>query len=213
MNRSSPFSVGLTGGIGSGKTTVADMFAARGAAVIDTDLIAHQLTAPGGDAMEAIRTGFGEQFVTATGALDRIRMRDGVFADPAMKHRLESILHPLIQAETERAALQAKGSYLMYVVPLLVESGNWQQRVQRVLVIDCPEQVQLERVMARNGLAEAQVRAIMAAQVPRATRLAAADDVIVNDQNPIALAPQVDRLHALYAGLAASGNHKSMQHL
>jgi len=109
--------------------------------------------------------------------------------------------------------MQAQGSYLIYVVPLLVESGSWQKRVTRVLVVDCPEQVQLERVMTRNGLTEAQVRAIMAAQVPRATRLAAADDVIINDQNQIALAPQVDHLHALYTQLAASGNQKSMQHL
>jgi dephospho-CoA kinase len=213
MDRSLSFSVGLTGGIGSGKTTVADMFAARGAAVIDTDLIAHQLTAAGGAAMEAIRSQFGEQFVTAAGALDRARMREQVFADPAMKHRLESILHPLIHTETERAAMQAQGCYLIYVVPLLVESGSWQKRVTRVLVVDCPEQVQIERVMARNGLTEAQVRAIMAAQVPRATRLAAADDVIINDRNHTSLAPQIDRLHTLYTQLAASGNQKSMQHL
>jgi dephospho-CoA kinase len=213
MNQSSSFSVGLTGGIGSGKTTVADMFAARGAAVIDTDLIAHQLTATGGAAMKAIQAQFGGQFVTAAGALDRPKMREQIFTDAAMKHRLEAILHPLIHAETERATKQAQGCYLIYVVPLLVESGIWQQRVSRVLVVDCPEQVQLERVMARNGLSEAQVRAIMAAQAPRAARLAAADDVILNDQNQVALAPQVDRLHALYTELARCGNQKSMQHL
>lgn len=198
------FSVGLTGGIGSGKTTVANMFAARGAAVIDTDQIAHELTRPGGIAIPAIAAQFGADFIASTGALDRARMRDAVFAEPAAKQRLEAILHPLIRSECERAAQQAQGPYLMLVVPLLVESGTWKQRVSRVLVVDCPEQQQIVRVMDRNGLSEAQVRAIMAAQATRAQRLAAADDVLSNTGDTAALEPQVERLHALYCTLAQS---------
>lgn len=196
------FTVGLTGGIGSGKTTVANMFAARGAAVIDTDQIAHELTRPGGIAIPAIAAQFGSDFIASTGALDRARMRDAVFADPAAKHRLEAILHPLIRSECERAAQQAQGPYLILVVPLLVESGNWKQRVSRVLVVDCPEQQQIMRVMDRNGLSEAQVRAIMASQATREQRLAAADDVLSNTEETAALEPQVERLHALYCHMA-----------
>lgn len=196
------FAIGLTGGIGCGKTTVANLFAARGAAVIDTDQIAHQLTAPGGLAISAIRTQFGDDFLTADGAMDRAKMRACVFGDPAAKRSLESILHPLIQVETENAAVHAQGSYLLFVVPLLIESGRWKQRVDRILVIDCPEEQQIDRVMKRNGLPRSQVLAIMAAQATRETRLAAADDVILNDGDPTALAPQVDRLHAIYASLS-----------
>jgi len=192
------FSVGLTGGIGSGKSLVAELFAERGAAIVDTDLIAHQLTAPQGAAMAAIRAAFGAGFLTPDGAMDRQKMRQRVFADPLAKRQLEAILHPLIQQECERAAATAPGDYLMFVVPLLVESGRWRQRVARVLVVDCPEDLQVARVMRRNGMSEAQVRAIMATQVPRAARLAAADDVIVNDADVAALLPQVERLHALY---------------
>jgi len=196
------FSVGLTGGIGSGKTTVANMFAALGAALIDTDQIAHALTMPDGIAMPAIAAQFGPDFIAPTGALDRDRMRAQVFADPAAKNRLEAILHPLIKSECDRAAQQAQGPYLMFVVPLLVESGNWKTRVSRVLVVDCTEQQQLMRVMQRSGLSEVQVRAIMATQATRAQRLAAADDVVPNEGDPAALAPQVARLHALYCALA-----------
>lgn len=199
------FSVGLTGGIGSGKTTVADMLAARGAAVIDTDRIAHQLTTPGGLAIPAIRAQFGEAFLAADGTMDRAKMREYVFAEPDAKARLEAILHPLIRLEAERAAEQAQGAYLVFVVPLLVESGTWRQRVSRVLVVDCPEQVQIQRVISRSGLPEPQVRAIMAAQASRQERLAAADDVINNDGDTLALVPQVDQLHAFYASLAAKG--------
>ena len=198
------FSVGLTGGIGSGKTTVADMLAARGASVVDTDQIAHQLTAPGGAAIPEIHAQFGEAFLTPAGAMDRRKMREYVFAEPTAKARLESILHPLIRIETEHAAEQAAGAYLVFVVPLLVESGSWKQRVARVLVVDCSEQTQIRRVMSRSGLTEPAVRAIMAAQATRQQRLAAADDVIDNDKDALALVPQVDRLHARYASLAAA---------
>jgi dephospho-CoA kinase len=197
-----PFSIGLTGGIGSGKSLVADMFAALGATLIDTDQIAHQLTAPGGLAMPAIAEQFGPDFIAANGAMDRTRMRAAVFSDAAVKRRLEAILHPLIRIETERAAAAAQGAYRIFVVPLLVESGKWKERVSRVLVVDCPEKLQISRVVARNGLAEDQVRAIMAAQASRQARLDAADDVIVNDAGIAQLTPQVEQLHALYCEMA-----------
>jgi dephospho-CoA kinase len=198
------FSVGLTGGIGSGKTTVANLFGEWGAAIVDTDLIAHQLTAPGGKAIGAIRAEFGERFLTDGGALDRTRMRDLVFSDPAKKVRLEAILHPLIRSETEAEAERVTGIYTIFVVPLLIESKTWRRRVDRVLVIDCPEETQVARVMARNGMPEAQVRAIMASQVPRAVRLAAADDVLDNGGDAAVLREKAGRLHALYCGLANS---------
>jgi dephospho-CoA kinase len=192
------FSVGLTGGIGSGKSTVADLFAARGASIVDTDQIAHSLTAPHGPAMPAIVAAFGPEFADASGALDRARMRSLVFADTGAKGRLEAILHPMIRSAALAAAAAATGDYVIYAVPLLIESGNWRERVSRILAVDCPEQVQIARVMARNGLPEAQVRAIMAAQVSREARKAAADDIIVNDAGIDALTPQIDRLHQLY---------------
>jgi dephospho-CoA kinase len=197
------FTVGLTGGIGCGKTTVADLFAARGAAVIDTDQIAHALTAPHGAAMPALLAEFGAGFATADGALDRAKMRDLVFSDPGARARLEAILHPRIREATAAAAAIATGPYVIFVVPLLIESGTWRERLARILVIDCPEALQIERVKTRSGLPEAQVRAIMAAQATRAERLAAADDVVLNDDGVGALAPQVDRLHAFYVDNAA----------
>ncbi|MGZ5202734.1 MAG: dephospho-CoA kinase [Telluria sp.] len=181
---------------------VADLLAARGATLVDTDAIAHAMTAPHGPAMAAIGAAFGPDFVAADGSLDRARMRALVFSDPAAKARLEAILHPLIRAAAEAQAAAATGSYVVFVVPLLVESGAWRARVQRILVVDCPEAVQVQRVMARNGLAEDQVRAILAAQATRAERLAAADDVIVNDGPVEALEPLVDALHAQYAAAA-----------
>ena len=195
-------SIGLTGGIGSGKTTVANLFGERGAALIDTDQIAHALTTAGGVAMPAIVAAFGPTFLSDSGALDRVRMRSLVFSDAVAKKTLESILHPLIRTEVERAAASATGSYLLYVVPLLVESGSWRSRVDRILVVDCPEALQVSRVMERNAMQEADVQAIMAAQATRAARLAAADDVIVNDGATAQLLPQVERLHALYCALA-----------
>ncbi|MYN16126.1 dephospho-CoA kinase [Rugamonas sp. FT107W] len=193
-----PFTIGLTGGIGSGKSTVADLFAARGASIVDTDQIAHSLTAPGGAAMPAIVAEFGPEFADAAGALDRARMRALVFADAGAKARLEAILHPRIRDAALAAAAAATGSYVIFAVPLLVESGTWRARVTRVLAVDCPEEVQIARVMARNNLPESQVRAIMAAQASRQQRLDAADDVIENGDGIEALAPQIDRLHDLY---------------
>ncbi|WP_373990700.1 dephospho-CoA kinase [Duganella sp. BuS-21] len=193
-----PFAIGLTGGIGSGKSTVADMFAARGASIIDTDVIAHGMTAPHGPAMPAIVAEFGPGFADASGAMDRARMRQLVFGDAGAKARLEAILHPRIRDAALAAGAAATGSYVIYAVPLLIESGTWRARVARLLAVDCPEEVQIARVMARSHLPEAQVRAIMATQVSRAERLAAADDVIVNHAEIDALQAQVDRLHAIY---------------
>jgi dephospho-CoA kinase len=195
------FAVGLTGGIGSGKSTVADLFAARGAAVIDTDLIAHQLSAPGGVAIDALRQAFGDDFITPQGALDRHRMRALVFSDSDARRRLEAILHPLIQSEAERTAALAEGDYTIFVVPLLNEASSWRQRTDRILVIDCDEATQIARVMLRNQLSAEQVKAIIAAQIPRERRLAMADDIIENNGDSAALPSHIDRLHALYLGL------------
>lgn len=197
------FSVGLTGGIGSGKSVVARLFAARGATIVDTDQIAHGMTGPDGPAMAAIRAEFGAQYADAQGAMDRAKMRALVFSDPTAKARLEAILHPRIRDAALAAAAAATGAYVMYDVPLLVESGTWKQRVSRVLVVDCPETVQLERVMARNGMPESQVRAIMANQATRAQRAAAADDIINNGGDLSALEEQVAHFHDVYLAFSA----------
>jgi dephospho-CoA kinase len=190
--------IGLTGGIGCGKSTVSDLFAARGASIVDTDLIAHALTAPGGAAMADLRATFGDGVADASGAMDRARMRSLVFSDAAAKQQLEAILHPRIRSATLAAAEAATGPYVLLVVPLLIEAGHWREQVQRVLAIDCPETLQVARVMARNGMTEAQVRAIMATQVSRAARRAAADDLIVNDAGIDALEAQIAALHLKY---------------
>lgn len=197
------YTVGLTGGIGSGKSVVARLFAERGVDIVDTDQIARGLTVAGGAAMPAVLAEFGADFADEHGALDRARMRALVFSEPAAKARLEAILHPMIRDAVYAASLLGTAPYVIFDIPLLVESGTWRSRLQRVLVVDCPEELQLVRVMQRNGLPEAQVKAIMAAQVPRQVRLAAADDIVDNGGALAALAPQVDRLHALYAESAA----------
>lgn len=200
------FAVGLTGGIGSGKTTVADLFAAHGVAIVDTDVIAHRITAPGGAAMPLIAQAFGPQFVAPDGSLDRARMRALVFSDDAARARLEAITHPLIRAETEREREASAGPYVVIVVPLLVESGTWKSRVERVLVVDCSVETQIARVMRRNAFSREQVLAIIARQATRDERLAAADDVIVNDHAPLEqLTQQVQRLHERYLALAGAG--------
>ncbi|TWI63498.1 dephospho-CoA kinase [Pseudoduganella lurida] len=192
------FTVGLTGGIGSGKSAVARLFAERGVDIVDTDRIARGLTAPHGAAMPAVLAAFGDGFADAAGALDRAKMRALVFADPAAKRRLEGILHPMIRDAVLAESLLGTGPYVIFDIPLLVESGTWKSRVDRVLVVDCPEALQLERVIARNGLPEAQVQAIMAAQAPRQVRLAAADDIVDNGGAIAALPPQIERLHSRY---------------
>jgi dephospho-CoA kinase len=202
------FSIGLTGGIGSGKTTVADMFAARGVPVIDTDLIAHQITAPGGVAMPLIESTFGPEYVAPDGSLDRAKMRTRVFSDNAAKAQLESITHPLIRAESERQRNEARGAYHIVVVPLLIEAGERASKVERILVVDCPVQTQIERVMQRNGFTRDQVLAIIARQATREARLAAADDVVLNDSAATldTLQREVDALHMRYVTMASQGS-------
>jgi dephospho-CoA kinase len=197
------FVVGLTGGIGSGKSAAAGEFERLGASVVDSDAIAHQLTAPGGAALEHIKALFGGAFISPGGAMDREAMRQRVFSDPAAKRALEALLHPMIRGEAERRMAAARGPYVIYVVPLLVEGGDYRSRVDRVLVVDAPEALQLERVRSRSGLPEREVRAIMAQQLPRAARLAAADDVIDNSGALDALRAQVAALHARYLKMAA----------
>jgi len=190
--------IGLTGGIGSGKSTVAELFAERGVTVVDTDWISHQLTGPNGGAMAAIEAEFGHTVVREDGALDRDAMRGIVFADPSARVRLEAILHPLIRAESERQLGLAEGPYALLVVPLLFETGHYDALLARVLVVDCAEEVQRRRVMQRSGLDEATVSAIIAAQLSRAERLARADDVIDNNDDLAALTLQVDAKHRYY---------------
>ena len=194
--------IGLTGGIGSGKSAAADEFARRGAAVVDTDAIARELTAPGGAAMPHVRALFGEAFVAPSGAMDREAMRRRVFADPAARQALEGLLHPMIRAESERRIAAARAPYVVHVVPLLVESPDYRGRVDRVLVVDAPEDLQVQRVGARSGLAPQEVRAIIASQASRQARLAAADDLIDNGGDLDALRAQVAALHAKYVALA-----------
>lgn len=197
-----PLLIGLTGGIGSGKTTVANLFAARGVALVDTDLIAHALTGPGGAAMPAIAKAFGDSVLAPDGRLDRATMRALVFTDPDARARLEAILHPMIRAQAASELEQAQGLYAMLVVPLMVESGAWLDRLDRLLVVDCPTEVQIDRVMKRSALSREQVLAIMATQASREVRLQAADDTIDNRDTPDALPDQVDALHAVYSALA-----------
>jgi dephospho-CoA kinase len=195
--------VGLTGGIGSGKSAVADAFAALGVDVTDTDRIAHALTVPGSAGLAGIVAEFGAGVLRADGTLDRDRLRELVFADAAARQRLEGILHPLIRAEAAREVARWKSPYGLLVVPLLFERGGHRELVRRTLVVDCPEEIQVARVTARSGLAAAEVRAIMAAQLPRSERLARADDVLDNSGAPEAIAPQVVELDRRYRRLAA----------
>lgn len=194
----SDYVVGLTGGIGSGKSTVAELFVAQGAALVDTDRIAHELTAADGAAMPLLRQAFGDLVVAADGALDRAAMRRLVFADASARARLEGILHPMIRELSAERCRAANAPYVLLAVPLLVESGSYRERCQRILVVDCPESLQIERVMARSGLARAEVEAILASQATRQQRLAVADDVINNDGAPAELDRQVAVLHQQY---------------
>jgi dephospho-CoA kinase len=197
------FAVGLTGGIGSGKSTVADLFGKLGVTIVDTDVIAHRITAPLGAAMPLIAQTFGPSYVAADGSLDRARMRTLIFSDDAARQRLEAITHPLIRAETDREQRDASGPYVIVVVPLLVESGSWKMRVDRVLVVDCSVETQIARVMRRNGFTREQVQAIVARQATREQRLAAADDTVVNEDTSLdALQADVDALHRRYLSLA-----------
>jgi dephospho-CoA kinase len=195
--------VGMTGGIGSGKSTVADAFAALGVPVIDTDVIARELTAAGGAALQAIRAAFGETLVRADGTLDRVALRRRVFADAAARHQLEAILHPAIRQRVEQTLAHLTARYALLVIPLLVETGTYREVLKRILVVDCPEEIQIARVMSRSGLARDEVMAILAAQAMRAERLAVADDVILNTASIEDLRAEVAILHQCYLELAA----------
>jgi len=199
----SEFVVGLTGGIGSGKSAAADCFSAHGIAVVDTDALAHALTAAGGAAMPALLAEFGPEVATPDGALDRSRIRRLVFADPDARKRLEAILHPQIRVLSGEHCRDAASPYVILAVPLLVESGGYRDRCNRVVVVDCPESLQISRVMARSGLSESEVRAIMAAQASRGERLVVADDVLNNDGDLHHLEAQITGLHRKYLHLAS----------
>ncbi len=195
--------IGLTGGIGSGKTTVANLFAAHGIEIIDTDQIAHQLTAPSGAAMPAILETFGPALILETGAMNRAAMRELVFKTPHAKAQLESILHPRIHQTALAACQAARSPYALLAVPLLVESGRYHTVCERILVVDCHRETQIARVMQRNQFPREQVESILAHQATREARLAAADDVINNDNAPEGLTTQVNLLHAKYLRLLA----------
>jgi dephospho-CoA kinase len=192
------FVVGLTGGIGSGKSAAASEFERLGAVLVDTDAIAHELTQPGGRAIAEVERIFGPDVIGPSGAMDRKRMRERVFADPVARKALEALLHPLIREESRARIAAAQGPYVIHVVPLLIESADYRSRVDRILVIDSPEELQVERVRARSGLSAEEVRAIIASQATRAARLAAADDVIENRGTIDALRKQVAAFHQKY---------------
>lgn len=200
-----PLVIALTGGIGSGKSTVAAMLGELGADIIDTDAIAHRLTAPGQPGARAIGEQFGADYLRADGALDRDRMRQLVFSDPAAKHKLEAILHPMIRAEVNAAVHVAHAPYVVIVVPLLIETGAYRDLAQRILVVDCSEQQQMARVIQRNGFAPEAAQAIMASQASRAERLGHADDVVRNETDLAALRAGVVALHRRYLDLAKTG--------
>jgi dephospho-CoA kinase len=194
--------IGLTGGIASGKTTVAKFFAQLGAEILDTDTIAHELTQPQGAAMEAIQQIFGERFIAIDGALERSEMRALVFSEGEARKKLEAILHPLIRREVNRRARALAGPYGIVVVPLLLETNGYHGLIRRVLVVDCDEQDQIARGITRTGLDERTVRAIMGAQLSRPERLRRADDIIRNDGDMEGLQRQVRCLHEKYLALA-----------
>ncbi len=199
--------VGLTGGIGSGKTAVADAFAALGVEIVDADALAHRLSAGGERGFTAIRDAFGDAVVRADGELDRAALRRLVFADVAARRRLEAALHPLIRAEAQRQVRGWSGAYGIVVVPLLLEHEGLRSIIDRILVVDCPEDEQVRRVVARSGLTAEEVRAIMATQLDRAQRLAAADDILDNSGAVADIAPQVRALDQRYRELAARARH------
>ncbi|QWE08829.1 dephospho-CoA kinase [Polynucleobacter ibericus] len=192
-----PF-VGLTGGIGSGKTAVSDQLAQLGAGVVDTDLIAHQITAPNGSAIPSIQKQFGTEFIDPSGALDRVKMRSLVFSNPEARKALETITHPLIREKTisqAKGLIEAKVPYLVFVVPLLIESGNWLSFLDYLVVVDCPEEAQIERVMHRSNLSRNEVEGIIQAQASRQERIAHADMVIENQGSLDDLKADVLKLH------------------
>jgi dephospho-CoA kinase len=204
------FSVGLTGGVGSGKSTIAGMLHRHGAGVVDADAIAHELTRPGGTAIDALRSAFGPEAITEDGALDREWMRKRAFADPGIRRALEQVLHPLIRETSDRRAGEhalAGRPYVVFMIPLLVESGGRSDRFDRILVVDCTEATQVARVCARPGIEESTARAIIAAQASRSQRLAVADDVLFNEAPLPEVSVRVQRLHQRYLELASASAH------
>ncbi|AVR02847.1 dephospho-CoA kinase [Pluralibacter gergoviae] len=199
------YTVALTGGIGSGKSTVANAFAASGVNVIDADIIAREVVEPGTPALGAIVEHFGPQMLLADGSLDRRRLREKIFSQPEEKHWLNALLHPQIQQETQRRMRQATSAYVLWVVPLLVENKLW-TRADRVLVVDVSKETQLARTVARDGVSRQHAENILAAQATREARLAVADDVIDNNGSPDTLAGDVARLHQRYLTLAAQAD-------
>jgi len=197
-----PFVVALTGGIGSGKTAVSDLLQQLGAGVVDTDVIARELTAPGGGAMDAIVARFGRDVLAGDGSLDRAKMRARAFAEAQVKQDLEAILHPIIRRRAAELVAGLRAPYVVLVVPLLVETGAYREISDRVLVVDCPESIQIERTMARSALSRSDAERIVAAQTTRAARLAIADDVITNDSGLDSLAAAAKHLHQRYLALA-----------
>ena len=193
--------VGLTGGIGSGKSTVAVLFADRGVALIDADALAHALTAVNGIAIDAIRTEMGAAFIANDGSLDRVATRTSVFADANLKRKLEAILHPLIHREVEnalRSVAVQKAPYVMLIVPLLLETHTYRERIHTTLLVDCPVGTQLARVQRRTGLPSDEIERIVRAQLPRALRLQLANDLVSNEKMVEALPEQVELLHQQY---------------
>ncbi len=199
-----PYCVGITGGIGSGKSRAAAMFGDMGAGVVDTDEISHQITASGGSAMPEIVAAFGPAAAAADGSLDRAAMRRRIFGDPEARRRLENILHPRIREVAHGQIAESTAPYVLLVVPLLLETGAYRDIIRRILVVDCDEALQVSRTIARSRLDEASVRAIMAAQISRSERLARADDIIRNDGGVDELRRQVAALHGKYLELAAN---------
>lgn len=195
--------VGLTGGIASGKSAVANAFAELGAAIIDTDMLARDVTAAGSEGLQAIIQDFGQEYVDASGQLDRAKLRRHVFTSPAARKRLEAILHPLVLAQLHDQLAKLEAPYVIIVVPLLVETGM-QRDMDRVLVVDCPQALQIKRLRERDGETEDGARAILATQADRNTRLAAADDIITNDSDLEALQPAVQQLHERYLHMASN---------
>lgn len=200
--------VGITGGVASGKSAAAAEFARLGVPIADADLIAHELTASGSPGLMALRTGLGDGILDAAGALDRARMRRQLFSDVALRRRVEAILHPLVIEALARQMAAAQGAYCMAVIPLLVENAAARALVDRVLVVDCPEQLQLARLMSRDGESESSACAMLAAQSNRARRLASGDDILVNAAGLAQLQAAVRRLHAFYLELAAHQDYR-----
>ena len=196
-----PYVVGLTGGIGSGKSTVAHFFQTLGVPLVDTDAISRTLTAPGGGAISMIKTEMGDEFINRDGGLDRPMVRQRVFSDPDAKRKLEKILHPMIRAEVDAQIAASRADYVIVDIPLLVASGAYQDRIQRVVVVDCEENLQIERTMARSKLTTPEVQAIMVTQATRRERLRHADDIVVNESGLDSLSSSVavldQRLKAL----------------